>query len=229
MVSSIERWDSVSRMHWRLLGILGGSVSCLLFGTSAHAQCSKDNDCKGDRVCEAGACVAPPPTAAGDPVTGAVAAPSTATPSVPTANTETARAPAYAPPLAEPGTSPESASEPEKKVAMRRHSTGMMAGGIVMVSFVPVALLVAWVANLEQHSCEGDGFLSIDGSESRGAGVNCGRFDPTIYGGLITAAALAGAGIPMIVIGGKKEPVGLARVTPWATAHSLGLGLRLDL
>lgn len=99
----------------------------------------------------------------------------------------------------------------------------MMAGGIVMVSFVPIALLVAMVANLEQSACEGGTYFSGSGS------TNCGRFDATIYGGLITSAVLLGAGIPMIVIGGKKEPVGTARLTPWASPHGAGLGLRLDL
>jgi hypothetical protein len=112
---------------------------------------------------------------------------------------------------------------------MRRHSTGMMAGGIVMVSFVPIALLAAWVADLEQGACEGSTFFSVDGSESRGSGTNCGRFDATIYGGLIGAGVLAGVGIPLIVIGGKKEPAAFARVAPWATPQSVGLGLRIDL
>jgi hypothetical protein len=40
---------------------------------------------------------------------------------------------------------------------------------------------------------------------------------------------LAGAGIPMIVIGGKREPLGTARLAPWASPHGAGLGLRFDL
>lgn len=105
----------------------------------------------------------------------------------------------------------------------------MMVGGIVMVSFVPIALLAAMVANIEQTACEGGSGFTLDGSEPRGSGTNCGRFDATIYGGLFGGAALLGAGIPLIVIGGKKEPVGLARLTPWATPSGAGLGLRLDL
>jgi hypothetical protein len=108
---------------------------------------------------------------------------------------------------------------------MQRHSTGMMAGGIVMVSFVPIALIVTMVANLEQSACESGSYYSGDGT----SGVNCDRFDPTIYGGLLTSAALLGAGIPMIVIGGKKEPLGTARLTPWASPHGAGLGFRVDL
>jgi len=104
----------------------------------------------------------------------------------------------------------------------------MMAGGIVMVSFVPIALLVSLVANLEQDACETGGrYFSTD--PARVQDTNCGRFDATIYGGLIAAAGLAGAGIPMIVIGGKREPIGTASVTPWATQGAGGLRLRLDL
>jgi hypothetical protein len=104
----------------------------------------------------------------------------------------------------------------------------MMVGGIVMVSFVPIALLVSAVANAEQTACE-LGSYDYDGSgQIYVGGVGCDDYDATIYGGLISAAVLAGVGIPMIVIGGKKEPV-TARITPWATARSAGVGLRLDL
>lgn len=111
---------------------------------------------------------------------------------------------------------------------MQRHSAGMMAGGIVMVSFVPVALLAALVANSQQSSCENGYYYSLDGGAS-GRGVNCDRYDATIYGGLLSAAVLAGVGIPLIVIGGKKEPVGTAQLAPWATPHGAGLGLRFNL
>jgi hypothetical protein len=103
----------------------------------------------------------------------------------------------------------------------------MMAGGIVMVSFVPIALLAAMVANIEQDACENGTYYSGSGLEA--PGTNCGRFDVTIYGGLLGAAALAGVGIPLIVIGGKKEPLGSARLAPWASPHGAGLGLRFDL
>ena len=111
---------------------------------------------------------------------------------------------------------------------MRRHSTGMMVGGIIMTSIAPVALLVAAVANNEQNSCElglndfdGDGFGTGDTRD-------CDSYDSRIYGGLILGLALAGAGIPLIVIGAKKEPV-TASMTPWVTAKSAGLGLRIDM
>jgi hypothetical protein len=102
----------------------------------------------------------------------------------------------------------------------------MMVGGIVMVSFVPVALLAAWVADIEQTDCERGGYLL---SGTRSSDLNCKRFDPTIYGGLISAGVLMGVGVPLIVIGGKKEPLGTARLTPWATRRAGGLSLRLEL
>ena len=110
----------------------------------------------------------------------------------------------------------------------------MMAGGIVMVSFVPIALLVSLVANAQQTVCEvGDYQYGYDENGVYGristAGSGCDDYDPTIYGGLISAAVLVGVGIPMIVIGGKKEPVATARITPWATAKSAGFGLRVEM
>lgn len=104
----------------------------------------------------------------------------------------------------------------------------MMAGGIVMVSFVPVALLAAMVANLEQSACEGGTYFGADGTLSS-AGTNCSRFDATIYGGLVGAAVLLGVGIPLIVVGAKREPVASAQIAPWATPHGAGLRLRIQL
>ncbi len=109
-----------------------------------------------------------------------------------------------------------------------RHSTGMMAGGIVMVSFVPVALLTALVASAEKSSCEVSEDVTVGSSFS--SNYNCDEYDPTIYGSLIAAAALAGIGIPLIVIGGKREPVQqTAVVQPWVSPRGGGLGLRIDL
>jgi hypothetical protein len=109
----------------------------------------------------------------------------------------------------------------------KRHSTGMMVGGIVMTSFVPIALLAALVANAEQTNCESSNYF---GGGTLNPGTNCEKYDATIYGGLGAAVLLAGVGIPMIVIGGKKEPAHrAATLTPWATPQAAGLGLRLDL
>jgi len=198
----------VSEMYARLaLGLVGGALAGLFFTSEAHAQCTMDTDCKGDRICENGACVSPPVVAGG-------AAPS---------NVVGTRPPATATPYV----APRSTKVVDTRPPMQRHSTGMMAGGIVMVSFVPVSLLVVMVASIQQSVCEHDTYSSTSGTLMDR--TDCGRYDPTIYGGLFTGAALLGIGIPLIVIGGKKEPVGTARVAPWASPHGAGLGLRVDL
>ena len=98
----------------------------------------------------------------------------------------------------------------------------MMVGGIVLVSLAPIALIASLSANVQKQNCEiGDAFLDGFG--------NCDDYDPTIYGGVIAAAAFAAVGIPLIVIGSRREPGETATVTPWATAHGGGLELRVDL
>lgn len=112
------------------------------------------------------------------------------------------------------------------KPRMQRHSTGMMVGGIVMTSMAPLALIISLIADTEQNSCEGGWFGNYD---TEADDRNCARYDKTIYGGLIVGGVLLSAGIPMIVIGGKKEPVGTASVNGWVSPQGGGLGLRVDL
>jgi hypothetical protein len=197
-------------MSFRLVvGLLGG-LSCLAMTSLSQAQCSMDTECKGDRVCEEGTCVAPHPTPATS--TAPVATPAASAPAPVTS------APAEA--------APPPRSTQVVDVRRKRHSTGMMAGGIVMVSFVPIALLAAWIADIQQNQCEiGYGLFASESTH----GTNCDRYDPTIYGGLISAAVLLGAGVPMIIIGGKKEPAPTAKLAPWASPQAAGLSLRLDL
>ena len=145
-------------------------------------------------------------------------------------------APAPAPPAAAvppPQPAPVAAapveSEPQDSRPRRnwkRHSTGMMAGGIVMVSFVPIALIAAMVADLQQTACESGGTYSFDSTRY----TDCDRYDKTIYGGILAGVSLLGAGIPMIVIGSKREPLrGAVKLAPWTTPNSAGLRLRLEL
>lgn len=196
----------------RFAGLIGAGCALLLSST-AHAQCSKDTDCKGDRVCESGVCKEAPPSAApAAPAAQPVAAAPVAAAPAPAAapQVQYVQVPAQPPPKGE------------------RHSTGMMAGGIVMVSFVPVALLASLIASAEKSSCEMSEDVTV--GSSLNSAYQCDRYDKTIYGGLIAAAALAGIGIPLIVIGGKREPVRqVAIVQPWATPEGGGLGLRVDL
>ena len=107
---------------------------------------------------------------------------------------------------------------------MVRHSKGMMVGGIVMTSLAPVAVAVASLAWLGETFCNVDDNLA--GPQRR-----CG-YDSVIYGSLLTGAALIAVGVPLIVIGAKKEPAdpdATATITPWATRTSLGVGLRISM
>ena len=98
----------------------------------------------------------------------------------------------------------------------------MMVGGIVLVSLAPIALITSLSANVQKSNCEiGEAYLDGFG--------NCDDYDATIYGGVIAAAAFAAVGIPLIIVGSRREPVETATVTPWATAHGGGLELRVDL
>lgn len=222
------RPGNLSAMLRTLVGLSCG-VSLLLAASVSRAQCTKDTDCKGDRVCDAGNCVTPPQTLPPPP-----AAPSGADASgagTPASGGDPGQAlAAQVPPAAEPEIPPE---EPRReRPKQRRHSTGMMVGGIVMVSFVPVALIAAAVANNKQNACETGGvsFNFDDEGIQTYDGVDCSTYDKTIYGGLISAVVLAGVGIPLIVIGGKKEPAAAtATITPWATPRAAGLGLRVDM
>ncbi len=178
-------------------------------------------------MCEGGACVtppaadpaaAPPAAAAAPPAAGAVAAPAVA------------EAPAAQPPLAAPPVYEPVADDPPPVARKgKRHSTGMMAGGIVMVSLTPIALLVSLVANTQQNACETGGLYYGGGSGTYyDDDTNCDRYDASIYGGAISALVLVGVGIPLIVIGGKREPA-VARVSPWASPQAAGLKLNVDL
>jgi hypothetical protein len=105
---------------------------------------------------------------------------------------------------------------------MQRHSTGMMVGGIVMLSLAPVALVVSGFARLAKVVCDADRDVGCDAD-----------YDPTIYGALLTGVTLVGVGIPLVVIGAKKEPVAAteaaATLSPWATPNGAGVALRIDM
>ena len=94
-----------------------------------------------------------------------------------------------------------------------------------MASFAPVALITAGLAASEQAACEAA--FSFDGASAYRQ--ECDEFDATIYGGLLTAAVLVGVGIPLIVIGSKREAPRTASLQPWATPYGGGLGFRMDL
>ncbi len=89
----------------------------------------------------------------------------------------------------------------------KRHSKAMMVTGIVMTSLSGIPLILA------------------------GAGMISGQ-SKVVVGSLAAVGVLAGVGIPLLVIGAKREPVQeppvAASLTPWLSPHAGGLGLRLD-
>ena len=96
----------------------------------------------------------------------------------------------------------------KKRKLGKRHSRGMMIGGIVMTSLSGLPLLFA------------------------AAGMITGQTE-IMLGGLAIGGALAGVGIPLIVIGGRHEPrqpaASTATIGPWLTPQGGGLGLRFEL
>ena len=106
----------------------------------------------------------------------------------------------------------------------------MMVGGIVMVSFSPIALIAASIASAEQRACESSDYYFDGTTVTTDGAKNCSAYDKTIYGGVIVGLALLGAGLPMVVIGGKKVPAEpTATLTPWAMPTAAGLRLRLEM
>jgi hypothetical protein len=87
---------------------------------------------------------------------------------------------------------------------------------------------VSLVANNQQNSCETGGYIYNGSGFSSDNYTDCDRYDASIYGGAISALVLVGVGIPLIVIGGKREPA-MARVSPWASPQAAGLKLNVDL
>jgi len=97
-----------------------------------------------------------------------------------------------------------------------------MVGGIVLVSLAPVALFVASLSAFSKALC------GVDNPDRRG----CDDYDTVTTVAIVSGLACVGAGVPLLVIGAKKERVdapAAATVSPWATPHATGLGLRIDL
>jgi hypothetical protein len=222
-----------------------GSAALLLMLTSqvAHAQCTKDTDCKGDRVCEAGVCTSPLPAAP--------PAPPDAKPGAAAAQDAPSSGQALPPPSgvavltpAEPALGDQrgaaapgaTAPLPDEPRFERRSRTAMVAG-IIMVSVGPLALLGALSAKNSQESC--DDQLARDypshrlPSSERYRKEECDSYTVPLYVLGIGGASLSLGGIPLIIYGAKKQPrppqAAQLRVLPWATHDSGGLQLRLDL
>jgi hypothetical protein len=101
---------------------------------------------------------------------------------------------------------------------MKRRSTGMMVGGIVMVSVAPI-LFVAALANSSSCVVYDDAYY----------GTSCGNETASIAM-TVLGVGLIGAGIPLIIIGAKRVPDdGTASLSPWVNRNGGGMSLSLSL
>jgi hypothetical protein len=245
-------------MRGRAVWTLLSGASVLLVCGLANAQCTKDTDCKGDRVCEAGKCASPqlppaPPAPPGSDTPGATAPASGAEPA---AGADPGQGtPAATPGTAEPapgnalepsvnlkvqpasGAAPAGATTPlgQDEPQTRRRSRAAMIAGIAMVSVGPIALLGALAAKNAQEKCDDD--LRRDYPDHRLPPSEryrvdqCDEYSAPLYVFGIGGALLSVGGIPLIIYGGKSVPKTSAslRVLPWAGPESTGLKLRLEL
>ncbi|HVY27196.1 MAG TPA: hypothetical protein VHB79_11630 [Polyangiaceae bacterium] len=228
----------------RALLLCGG----LLFSAVAQAQCTKDTDCKGDRVCDAGKCTYPATALPPPPPTTPPGAPEGAPPPVaPPPGTvapppgTVAPLPVAAPPPAPVMTvAPAAATEPlpqaDEPATVRRSKPALVAG-IIMVSIAPVALLGALGAKSSQEKCDQQLASEYPNhvlpTSERYRADDCDDYSAPYYALLITGAVMVVGGVPLIIYGAKSLPAptrtGNVHVLPWATQTSGGLRLRVDL
>lgn len=180
----------------------------MVFSRQAHAECTKDIECKGDRVCVDGICV-DPPTRAPDP--GLSAPPPEASTIVPAPTT------------------------PDEAPRTERRSKALFVSGIVSLALVPVALAVSSYGWFEKESCQMDNEHDANVAAMRGGSstasrpADCSRFDGTMYGGAAVSVALLGGGLAMLLVGVQKVPVekqSTTSIRPWFSTTSGGLGLQ---
>jgi hypothetical protein len=223
----------------------------LLSAAKASAQCTKDTDCKGDRVCEDGKCTspaalppAPPPPPGSSAETPAPVPDSTAPPAASPAGTPAATTPSAVPPAAaEPPRSSiaqeERPAEPVHKDEPQTHrrSKPALVTGIVLLSVAPVALLASLAAKNAQDKCDEQLQNDYPGhmlpTSERYRVEKCNDYSIPVYVFGIGGAVFAAAGIPLIVYGARKEPgppqSGSVHLLPWASPQSGGVKLRLTL
>lgn len=183
----------------------------------ARAQCTTDNDCKGDRVCEAGQCKQPtelPPS-----------------PPPPPAARENSVAPTAEPPTSAPlSEAPRSVEVSPAVRTWHRRSKGAMAGGIVLTSIGPLVALggLAILFDAEGHCLQ-----SIERGTEDDSYEDC-LTEREALGYIVMGGGfgLVAGGIPLIIWGADKvpnEPQAEATLRPWLGPTGGGLSLRLSM
>lgn len=189
----------------RVVGASAVAFVAMLRSGSALAACSNDKECPGDQICESGNCAPPAAQLAVPPSSAPQGSPNvTASRPTPTAL------------LADEPRSPERGRRSAPKG--KRHSPGMMAAGIVITSLASVGLIVTSLGFL---SC-----VSVDGSQGSGR-QTC--HSELMLGGLFFTATAVAVGVPLLLVGARREPVATAFVAPWLTSRSSGVRLVLEL
>lgn len=116
----------------------------------------------------------------------------------------------------------EPAEPPPAEPKWRRHSKGMMVGGIVMTSVGGISLFVSGLMAIGSVLC------NTGWSSEQERAQKC-DYTVAIYAPLGVGLGLIAAGVPTLIIGAKSEPVGQATLMPWVAPNAGGLSLRLAL
>jgi hypothetical protein len=196
---------SMRRARARALAgaVVAVALSCA--AGRAGAQCTKDIECKGDRICNEGRCVDPSP------------APAVVVPAAGEAAPGAAPAVADRPP---PATTEAVAMEP-RSPAMR--TTGVvltLAGGASLVAAVVLAIDAASERHKLDASCVNN--VCPPSQASLVSESNALATASTVTA--IGAIALLGAGIPLYFVGRHEVPA--ARRSAWWIPRELSTDLR---
>lgn len=209
-----------------------GAGLLLAWSSVAEAQCSKDTDCKGDRVCEGGKCVSPPPATPVAPAAAAAPAPAPAAPPVATETDGSAPPPAapaagpavapgpapapaaVAPPaaapiaLSQPAPPPSEVPPPELPPPPKNPRRGALITGIVLTSIAPLAFLGALSAHNSQDDCDRELESRypnhIVPSYASAELERCDEYTTTMWVLGIGGGVLAAVGVPLIIYGTTK-------------------------
>ena len=177
---------SLKTMNRSVVGVLA-FAAMISASTLARADCTKDTDCKGDRVCTAGACV--------DPASPKVQTPDdTAQPVPPVVASLPPPAPPPAPVVASPAAPAQrTQSRPQRETGTRDTGVGLFVGGLVLD-----AIGAGMYYGGSRAKCD-LGKSDCNTVAQAGIGV-------LIVGGLLTVV-----GISVWVVGSSQGPVAAAR------------------